>query len=78
MREYLSIENRGTICGSISHILYSMLGDKKNELNIKNKDKLYFKPKDLLFKICKLLLNFVDEDIFLDTILKESLLICII
>jgi len=71
-KEYLSIENRGTICGSICHILDSMLGNKKNELNIKNKDKLYFKPKNLLFKICKLLLNFVNEDIFLDTLVKES------
>ena len=72
LKEYISLENRGTICGSINHILTSMLGYRKKELNIKNKDKLFFKPKDLLNKICNLLLNFVENDIFLETLIKES------
>jgi hypothetical protein len=70
--EYTSLELKNTFSNLINVLLTNMVGENKKYLNINDKDQYLFNPKLILQLVHKLISPFLENDIFIDSLLYEQ------
>lgn len=61
---FVETEIKDKFAGAINYLINEMIGDKRNELNIQDREKYNFQPLDILEQIKGILVNMSDYSIF--------------